>query len=652
MSRRRAPSASPARVAPPAAPSSFPAPWLAAALLAGAVLLAYANVLSAPFIFDDQTAITDNASIRHLWPPGPVFAPPGGAGGAAARPLVNFSLALNYALGGERVEGYHALNLLIHLAASLALFGLVRRTLALPRLRDRWGAAALPLAFFTALLWAVHPLLTESVSCIIQRTESLVGLWYLLMFYCLVRAAESAAPRRWLAGSLAACLLGMLTKEVMAAAPLLAGLFHVVVVDGSWRAAWARRGKFFGLLALCWGPLAILVVLNPGRHGAAGFGLGVVWWEYALTQCQAIGRYLALAFWPHPLVLDYGDPLVRHPGEVGPQALLLAGLLAATGWAWHRKMPAAFAGLWFFAILAPSSSVLPLVTQTIAEHRMYLPLAAVIVLAVTGAYALAGRRSYAVFLLLAVVLLGATVRRNATYRTALGLWSDTVAQAPANARAHNNLGNTLEDAGRDDEARREYTRALELKPGYAMAHYNLANLLARHNELPDAITHYQESLRLAPDSPDTHNNLGNVFVLQARWADAQAEFNAALALNPDDAVAHCNLGNALVTLGRPAEAVPHYEAALRVVPDQTFHYNLACALAALGRTEEALAHFQTVVQLAPGRADAHCRLGLLLAAAGRRAQAIAELEEALRLQPDYAEARQQLARLGAPAPPR
>jgi hypothetical protein len=160
--RDRPPSPTPAGAAPP--PSAAPSPQvlaLALATIAGAALLAYANTLSAPFVFDDLTAIAGNPTIRHLWPPWAALSPPVEAGGAAGRPLVNLSFALNYALGGERVEGYHALNLLIHLAAGLALFGLVRRTLALPLLRARWGAVALPVAFFTALLWTVHPLLTE-----------------------------------------------------------------------------------------------------------------------------------------------------------------------------------------------------------------------------------------------------------------------------------------------------------------------------------------------------------------------------------------------------------------------------------------------------------------------------------------------------------
>src|SRR4051812_1173027 len=194
-----------------------PAPWFAALLIVGAALLAYANTFSVPFIFDDHEAIVTNPTIRHL---GTAWFPPAGSSSAAGRPVANFTFALNYALGDTRVAGYHAINLLIHLAAGLALFGLVRRTLKLPAVAARWAPDADAIALVTALLWTAHPLLTEAVTYIAPRTESLVGLWYLLMFYCLVRAA-TAESRVWLAGGFLACLLGMLTKEVMAAAPLL-----------------------------------------------------------------------------------------------------------------------------------------------------------------------------------------------------------------------------------------------------------------------------------------------------------------------------------------------------------------------------------------------------------------------------------------------
>ena len=132
----------------------------------------------------------------------------------AGRPLINLSFALNHAVSGYGVWSYRALNLLIHAVASLALFGLARRTLLAPVWRDRFGHAATGLALVMAALWALHPLQTESVTCVVQRTESLMGCCFLLAFYAFVRGAESGASGgRWLTGSVVACLLGMATKS-------------------------------------------------------------------------------------------------------------------------------------------------------------------------------------------------------------------------------------------------------------------------------------------------------------------------------------------------------------------------------------------------------------------------------------------------------
>ncbi|MCX6952485.1 MAG: hypothetical protein NTV51_10010 [Verrucomicrobia bacterium] len=190
------------------APRAPARPWLAAACLVAVVVLAYANTLRAPFLFDDAGAVLDNPTIRRLGSLS-IFRPPTDGSTTTGRPVVNVSFALNYALGGEDVLGYHAVNLAIHALAALTLFGLLRRT---PPFAT--GAGAPWPAFFAALLWALHPLQTESVTCIAQRTESLCGLFYLLTLYGFVRAAGAPAPEEpagalrrtpWLALSLVSC---------------------------------------------------------------------------------------------------------------------------------------------------------------------------------------------------------------------------------------------------------------------------------------------------------------------------------------------------------------------------------------------------------------------------------------------------------------
>ncbi len=427
--------------APPATPArsnGWLPRWgipLAGAVIAFAVWAVYANSFSAPFVFDDLMAITQNPTIRHLDRLGDVLSSPLFATGATGRPMVSLSLAINYALGGYEVRGYHITNTLIHTLAALVLFGIVRRTLLRPGLSERFGIAALPLAFAVALLWAVHPLLTESVTFVIQRSESLMGLFYLLTLYGFIRSVESPVPRRWEIFTVMVCLLGMATKEVMVSAPLVVLLYDRCFATGSFRAAWRARWKMYTGLAATWLLLAYLVVGSHQRGGS--FQGGVSSWDYLLTQCQAIVMYLKLAVWPSPLVVDYGMTIVHRLADVWLQALLLVLLAVGTVVALRRRQAAGFLGFCFFAILAPSSSVVPLITQTMAEHRMYLPLASVIALVVLGAYRWLGKYSLPLWLVLVVVAGVVTIARNRDYESNLKLWTVTVAAVPDNAAGPN-----------------------------------------------------------------------------------------------------------------------------------------------------------------------------------------------------------------------
>ncbi|MEI6084764.1 MAG: hypothetical protein WCS70_10725, partial [Verrucomicrobiota bacterium] len=244
--------------------------WLLVVLGVGV----YANSLRGPFIFDDGHGITQNLSIRQfrtaLTPP-----PNSGMGG---RPVVNLTFALNYAVGGLDVRGYHAVNVAIHILAGLVLFGILRRT---P------GAAGIALA--VAALWVVHPLLTESVVYVSQRTETLMSLFLLLTLYCAIRG--------WNLAAIVACGLGMGCKEVMVVAPVVVVLYDYVF-GADMR---ARRGLYAGLAAT-W---LMLPLLMGGVAVQAKMGEGLDYftpWTYAKTQATVIVHYLRLAFVPYPLV--------------------------------------------------------------------------------------------------------------------------------------------------------------------------------------------------------------------------------------------------------------------------------------------------------------------------------------------------------------
>jgi Flp pilus assembly protein TadD len=581
------------------------------AILAAGAIVVYSRTFSVPLLFDDHRAIVDNSTIRHwstaFWPPS--------YSTANGRPILNLSLAINYAISGMAVWSYHAANLAIHVLAGLTLFGIVRRTLA-----SRAGAAAAPIAFSAALLWTLHPLQTESVTYIAQRAESLMGLCYLLTLYCFIRGAEADGRLRrlWFVLSVAACLLGMATKEVMVSAPLIVLLYDRTFVAGSFREAWRRRGEVHVALAATWLLLAGLVAsAGWDRNGAFGFDVGITPWAYWLTQFEAVTRYLWLSVWPHPLVFEYGTFWVNRPAEVALYALVVVVLVVAVLVALWRRPALGFLGAWFFVILAPTS-IMPGRIQMIVEHRMYLPLAAVMTLAAMGIHAAARRQSWVVLAALALGLGMLTVRRNENYRSELTIWSDTVAKRPNNELAHTNLGIAwAKMPGRLNDAIAQFETALRLQPDSAEAHYNLG--LARSQmpgRLNDAIAQFEEALRLQPDYAEAHNNLGIAWSqMSGRLNDAAAQFEKALRLKPDSAEAHNNLGNAWSQMpGRLNDAIAQYQAALRLQPNSVdAHYNLGLAWSKMpGRLNDAAAQFEAVLRLSPNDPAARQALAAVL----------------------------------------
>jgi tetratricopeptide (TPR) repeat protein len=649
-------------------PASRRAILICAAALALATLAAYHNTFAVPLLFDDFPSITDNPSILRLRSIWDVLNPTGSYGFTfSGRPVLNLSLAFCYAVSGTNVWSYHALNLLIHMGAALTLFGIVRRTLRLhsrpapaaagrvartpPRdpesaasglsagaLAAADGAAlqsnATPVAFTIALLWALHPLQTESVTYIVQRAESLMGLFFLLTFYGFIRAVESPRPRGWQIFTVAACLLGVATKEVAAAAPVLVLLYDRTFVAGTFREAWRRRRWLHLALAATWLPLLCLVATTGwNRGGTAGFGVAVPPWAYWLTQFKAVACYVKQSFWPHPLVFEYG--LFRAGlADASPYALVVVPLAVATLVALWRRPVIGFLGAWFFVILAPTSLV-PSTVQMIVEHRMYLPLAAVVTLTVGAFAAQAGRRSLPVFLALAVAAGVLTEHRNRTYRSDLSLWGDTVAHSPGSATAQSGLGTALYLRGRPQEALAHYEISLHLDPSSLTIHYNLGLALLRLDRRQEAAAQFAEGYRLHPRFYAAQFQLGLTQLLMDQPQAAAAQFEQVVRIKPTLAEAHYEWGVALAKLGRPADAIPHYRDALRLRPDYgDAECDLGVALYQLNRVPEAEACFQRALQAQPDLADAHFNLGLALAQIGHSDDALTQYTEAVRLNPD------------------
>ncbi|MBN1900486.1 tetratricopeptide repeat protein [Candidatus Sumerlaeota bacterium] len=549
-------------------------------ILFACVLIAYSTSFKGGFILDDLSAIRENRTIRRLYPLSIPLTPPKQTS-VSGRPLLNLSFALNYAISGLDVGSYHLFNLLIHAASALLVYGVIRR--ALRFFRNRFQTRADQIAFVSSLLWAVHPLQTESVAYIIQRAESLAGFFILGTLYCAVRSAETQKNIFWIMASVLSCALGILVKEVAAVAPLLV-LSHDFLFSGdSWRGLARRRWMLYAGLFCSW---AILPLVSFGeRSGSAGFGAaGYGPIAYGITQIGVITHYLRLCFHPHPLVFDYAWGVDENFGDVIFPGILLGGLLFLTLWFFIRRSPMGFPGAWFFLILAPTSSIFPIHTEVAAERRMYLPLAAVVVSVVLifcRFFDLLEKRnpsfkthrskaaSMLAFLCVAILCV-MTMERNTDYHDPEVLWKHVLEHQPQNSRAYLNLGIIYLEQGRKQDAIDIYEEALgcgiDTTEG-ARVHANLAHLLLDQDQFEKAWEHYEKAVVSDPEGDVFMNYFGIDLGRRGRIREAETAFRKALEANPRNYSAHNNLGKILEILNKKQEARKHYEEALRLKPD-------------------------------------------------------------------------------------
>src|ERR1017187_611924 len=631
--------------------------WWMPVVLALLCAAAYYNTFHVPFLFDDLPAILHNPAIRHFWPLSAVITTrfPGLSG----RPLISLSLAFNYALGGYDVAGYHLLNLVVHFLNTLLVFAIVYHTQSRPQSSQISHDRALWLAFTIAGLWMLHPLVTESVTYVLQRTESLAGMFLLLTLYCFIRGIESSRTTRWFGLAILAAILGVGTKEIVVVAPLLVLVWDYIFVSGSLQTGLRQRRGLYAGLAASWAVLTALL-LPANLKSKFGLDAGLMTpWAYFKMQWVVLTHYLRLVLWPQGLVLDYSDWPQDTPVVILLPALgLLLGLFAGSLWGIRRRRWWGFWGAWFFLLLAPTSSLLPLPFEPATERRMYLPLVAVIAVVLGGGDHLCRNlwtrfrwpdrvRTWlqvALVMGLALALGTATIQRNAQYHSAESIWADVVTKRPDDLRGHANLGLALLDDGRAEESIPHFTNSLRIDPTQPIVRCNLAIALARSGVTNQSLAELQETLREAPDFALAHVSLADILASQGNQQAALEQYTVGIALNPNDQAAHFNLAQLFMRLGQREHAVSQYLEVVQLDPrDAPAHYNLANLLVESGHEAEAISHYAAAARLDPRNARSQINLGNLFLKLGRADDAIAAYTDALRADPTAFKAHNNLA---------
>lgn len=565
---------------------------------------AYARVLHGEFQFDDDHAIVQNLSIKDLpvmwsgfWP----------ALLDGQRVVTDLTFALNYAQAGLDTWAFHVTNLAIHLAAVLLAFLLARRVL---RMAGSPGADGL--AVVIAGMFALHPLQTEAVSYVVQRAEAFASAFYMATLVLLLEAdRRRMTGRRWVAyaAALTCFVLGLGAKVIVITVPA-SYLAMMATVPGpdvrdqlaTWRTRLLRTSPF--LMVGAWWASSTLRGIE--HRPDAGFSVpGSDPGSYVLTQVRACATYLRLLIWPAGQSVDWGLPLSRSIAEPavllsGAVIFLLALAAAWSFWRWHRDAAlgptvraAAFGFLWFFVVLSPTSSFVPL-ADALAEHRVYLAswgiFAALVVIGELLLRRLAvPHRTWVAAGAVALAwcaLATATWARNAAWENRVALWTDAVAKAPRFWRPHASLGQAwrirgdlasaidefqtaleigqsspgdrvfvlhklglvLNDAGRSAEAVPPLREALRLDPGNPDLLAGLAVAALNMRDLQESERLALDALSVAPEHADALNVLGSVRLISGDASAARDLFTRALRSNPDDSRIVFNLGLTYVRL--------------------------------------------------------------------------------------------------------
>ena len=582
--------------------------FLLIVLMAVVAFLVYAKTLTGDFIFDDEPNIKYNPHIRlkhitaeTLWD--------AATKGPTKRPVAKLSFALNHYFHGYHVVGFHMVNILIHIANGVLLYLLVIITWRTPAMRAYHGKYGW-IAFFTALIWLVHPIQTQAVSYIVQRMTSMATMFTVLslLFYIQARFETGNAKKTaWFCAMAASGLLALGSKEISATLPFFIFLYEWYFFQDL-SLTWIK--KRIPLIAAVFIALVIISLIYLGGHPIEKITSmyaerSITITQRALSQLRIVILYISLLLWPYPgrlnLAYDFQpshsllDPMTTVLGMIAIIIFLAVAVLTAKK---HRLV--SFCILWFFGNLVIESSIIAL--ELVFEHRNYMPSMFFILLGVFLCCRYLKPKWLAPLLLSVIVVVCAlwTFERNEVWRSPILMWKDSINKSPRYPRPYNNLGVALMRRGYYQLAAKQYRRALELNPEYARAHTNLGYVLAKEGHYAKAIEHLTISLEIDPNQYETYNNFGIALTLQGHYQEAVGYFSTAIAIRPDYTHAHNNLGEVLRKQGRLQEAIKHFHAALELDPVFiSARNNLGLALADQGLLAEAIEHFQKILEIDP-----------------------------------------------------
>ncbi|MBF0519832.1 MAG: tetratricopeptide repeat protein [Nitrospirae bacterium] len=596
--------------------------------------IAYSNIFSVPFFFDDVNI--NKYTFFIAW--------------NSQRSLVVNTFALNYKLGGHSVMGYHLVNIILHIINAVliyALLVLIQRTLYFEGKIKHSRLAP----FFAAMVFVTHPIAIQAVTLTIQRFTLLSTTLYLLaiLFYTMWRLKDGRTAAVYYILSLCVYLLSIRAKETVITLPAVLFIYEFCFFKGN------NRKRILFLLPYC--IIASLIVVDYFKFSlfAASQDVPVQQNTYTMRQNANLPssqnfenraqfffiQLRVIVTYTRMLILPYGLTLIHHftvsksffDLKVISSLIAIVSLAGAACFLFYKAHSEkkilemepytmrlmSFGIAWFFVTLLPQSSIISTENWIILEHRLYMPaigFAAVIsALSTEIAKRQFKNRYLTVYLpcaILIITLCAITHTNNSKWQSETSVWEDNARKEPLHHYVHILLGNVYLSNKRFDDAAKQYKIALKLKPDDPINHNNIGNIYLRNGDVNAAFSEFSEAIRLKPDYAEAHNNLGNVYIAKKDLEKAFTEYEKAVNINKDYVEALNNLGNVYFKQGKPDEAFKYYEKAVKINPNSAeTHSNLGAFYIQKGILNKAYEQYTQTIKLDPYNSNAKAYVDLL-----------------------------------------
>ncbi len=658
---------------------------LAVIVLIAAAVLIYSNTLDAPFLYDDEGYIVDDAGIYMVDFDLESLKKAALESHPNNRPIPNISFALNFYFGRLSPAGYHWVNIGIHFLCAVFLFFFCRDTLALysdfrcneldspgtDQNSNKNTFNAVLIAFFAALIWLAHPVNSSAVTYIVQRMTSLAVMFYILSLVLYIkgrkfqRAAGTLTSRSiwFFAGAILSGICALCSKQNTATLPVFILLYEWIFFQRL-RPIRLKQIRIMGILAVIIFTAAGLYYLggDPIERILSGYThRDFTLSQRLLTEFRVVIYYIGLFFFPNAgrLIMDHDYPLSQSLVEPIPTILGLAAILACIALAFYkprRHILLSFAIFWFFGHLLIESTIIPI--EIIYEHRNYLPYMVPCLLTAFYLCQIFKKSRWMYIGMVAVLVLFfgfEAYQRNDAWRDPTAFWQDNAVKSPHKWRPRYNFGNALSKKDKIDAAipqLREATRMQPEKPKSAakkaQTYSALGHCWFKKKEPEKAIENYLKALEISPGFEDAVINIAWVRLKQGRPRSAINHLKGYLKNNPDEPKIHMSLGDAYVELNDLKMAAFHFQKALEFEPYHVKTNNsLGNVLAKQGKMDEAISHFQKAIRYNPEFSVAYNNLANVLAESGRFEEAIKNYQKALVIDPGYRDARENMERVKA-----